>query len=236
MSGVSGAGRSDQQRIDAFEDKLIYDQGPGGVGATFSDSERGKTITKREMAKAVPVLTQGGPLKAKSRNEVWSTMERLLLTDGAKDVLKAAIGPAPAAPALPGTPSGKLAKDLEKMMKGLVYISEGDYPYKAFHAPLDKSKPFDAAHFKALAGLPASRKISMQSAADFFKQNQDPQYGSDAADIAKYKALEAAMKADLKDIKLIYGGPEDMVEAPVYVVGRAKDGSLVGLSSTRIWT
>lgn len=239
MSRISGSGgASGADRADAFDDRLIGLPTFGGLGATLNGSPGDVKITKREMEQALPTLTRGGPLDAKSRMDVWKKMSRLALTDGARTSLEKAIGK-PAAPATPATPSGRLAQSLAKLAKGLLYTSESDYPYKAFHRPMNRATPLDEASFKALMGLPRGHTVRIDGARDvddFFRQQQDPSYVSDPAERAKYAAIEKAMKRDLTDLKLIYGASDDVVEAPVYLIGRARDGSLVGLESTRIWT
>lgn len=236
MSGVSGTGGAGgADRLAAFEDRLIYGSGPGDVAATTSDSERGVKVTKREMAKAVGALRGGRPLDAQTRADVWKSMSRLLLTGGAKDVLESVIGPPPR-PAIPGTPSGRLARSFERLAKDLYYTSESDYPYAAFHRKMDPRTPLTPATFKLTMGLPPGHHVRFDSAEDFFRDRQNADFEPDAADRRKYAALEAAMKRGLTDLKLIYGAGDDVVEAPVYLVGRARDGSLVGLESTRIWT
>jgi hypothetical protein len=74
----------------------------------------------------------------------------------------------------------------------------------------------------------------------------DPEYGPDRGffrelygDQAKIKELEALMTTQLKDLKVVVIGPDDgSYDAvhPLYIIGTARDGSVVGLKSYVVWT
>ena len=215
-----------KKAIEAFDAALE-------VGADDA-STRGERVTKHEMEAAAAVLKLGGKLDSQSRMEVWAKLAQRSLTDGAQDVAEAVAGPRPA-PAAPAGSAAALADGFEALAKDLLFTSESDYPYEAFHAPLDRSRPFDDANFRAALGLSADVPVRFDPADEFF-DDQKSEDVNDAADAAKYAALEAAMKRDLTVIRLVYVHGEDVVDAPVYLVGRARDGSLVGLESRRIWT
>jgi hypothetical protein len=133
-----------------------------------------------------------------------------------------------------------LAKTLESKADGLLYISESDYPYKGVHLPgaAGEDGSFDSAKFLKALGLPADKEIySIESTEEFFELYQDPDgYGYDPAEVAKYKELQSMMGSELTDLQFIQLDGDEEVEGRVFIVGAAKDGSIVGLESTRIWT
>ncbi|HVY60161.1 MAG TPA: nuclease A inhibitor family protein [Planctomycetota bacterium] len=213
--GVGGAGR--HQAIDAFEHAVDAAAQPGTAS--------GEKVTKPELKKALAELKPAGNLDAKGRAAVWETLAQHSMTAGAKALAEQAVAPS-------GT---GVAHGLADLAKDLLFSSESDYPYKPFAHAFDKSKPLTPDNFRAALGMKAGTPVRFESAAEWFKNNQDPDQVPDA-DIPKYKALEAAMKANLKDIHVIYTGTDDTVQAPVFFVGRLPDGSLSGLQSIRIWT
>jgi hypothetical protein len=130
----------------------------------------------------------------------------------------------------------KLGKHLEGLAKDLLFVSESDYPYDAFSAPLDPRKPATDDALRKAFKLAPGTEISRRDISEFFRDQQDPTYNDDPAERAKYAALAKAFKSGLKDAEIVYTESDDVVEAKVYLVGRAPDGSITGLSSTRIWT
>ncbi|TNE45264.1 MAG: hypothetical protein EP343_26990 [Deltaproteobacteria bacterium] len=141
-----------------------------------------------------------------------------------------------------GPSSGEaLSKQFEMIADGLLYISEGDYPYEAFTLPKTDSGEHTVESFREGLGLDADVEISMSGAADvdeFFALYQDAVdgYGYDEAEVQQYKDLETAMKGNLTDLKMVHVGGDAVVEGQVYIVGTAPDGTLAGLETTRIWT
>lgn len=126
----------------------------------------------------------------------------------------------------------RLSTQLETLAKDLYYISESDYPYKKFHRAMKPQTPLTAENFRKLMRLDESVEIRVEPASSFFS---DPPIFEES-EKARYAKIEAFMKANLTDIQVINVGGEDVVEGEVYIIGRAADGSLVGLKTKRIWT
>ena len=126
----------------------------------------------------------------------------------------------------------QLSTQLETLAKDLYYISESDYPYKKFHRAMKPQTPLTAENFRKLMHLDESVEIRAEPASSFFS---DPPIFEEA-EKARYAKIEAFMKFNLTDIQIINVGGEDVVEGEVYIIGRAADGSLVGLKTKRIWT
>lgn len=141
-----------------------------------------------------------------------------------------------------GPTSGEaLSKQFEMIADGLLYISEGDFPYEAISLPKTDSGEHTVESFRDAMGIGADVEISMSGAADvdeFFALYQDTEdgYGYDEGEVQQYKDLETAMKSNLTDLKMIHVGGDDVVEGQVYIVGTAPDGSLAGLETSRVWT
>ena len=228
MSGISGSGGAARRAIHEFDEALDDASAPG----TTSQEKVSKSEMREALKELKPVQ---GHMTAKTRADVWAKINEHALTPTAKALAEATVGPQPAAAGLPKD-GPKLAKHLEGLAKDLTFMSESDYPYKAFSKPLAPSAKLDDAALKKAFGLAPGAQIEKSDIADWFKDRKDPQVEDDAATRAKYAAVEAAMKAGLKDLQMVYGGPQDQVDAKVYLIGRAPDGSIAGLVSRRIWT
>ena len=64
-------------------------------------------------------------------------------------------------------------------------------------------------------------------------------YADSPEELAHAKELVSAFSTELRDAKVIIVGQEYTIEGaehPVFIVGIAKDGSLVGVQSTVVWT
>jgi len=233
MSGISGNSGAARRAIHEFDEALD--------DASAPDTTSKAKVSKSEMREALKELAPvQGNLTARTRNDIWAKINEHQLTPTARKLAEETVGPAPAVGPAPGTglprEGAKLAKHLETLAKDLTFMSESDYPFKGFSRPLAAGTRATDADLRKAVGLSANAPLDRSDLADWFQGMQDPDVISEPADRAKFKALEAAMKAGLKDLEMIYEGPDDKVEAKVFIVGRAPDGSIVGLKSTRIWT
>jgi Nuclease A inhibitor-like protein len=130
----------------------------------------------------------------------------------------------------------KLATAYEAIATGLTLPSEGDYPYKAFYAPLAKPVPLTADSFRAAVGIGHRYKLDIRSAVEFFRNRQDPDIDELEEMRRAYALLERVMRATLSDRRVIYVRGTNVVHVRFYLVGRLEDGSLVGLKSVAIET
>ena len=130
---------------------------------------------------------------------------------------------------------------LEASVKGMLFMSESDYPLDYFSLPAATSgsgKP-GGADMLQLLKLPAGTKVEVRDFAAFFDrlsevhteaEGYDP---TQIADEKKYGELRKVMEAGLTDLTVIRTGD---IQIGVYIVGRNSDGDLVGLHTTSIET
>jgi hypothetical protein len=141
----------------------------------------------------------------------------------------------------PGSPeSGSAtaisAMNFEKLAEDLVYISEGDEPWRRW--AVDFEGDINAANVKKYLHDFNGIEIGISDPNEpdgFWEYYLDPQtYG--APEAQKYAALKTAMESELTDIRFIHIGKPGRVENEVYLMGKNADGMLVGLSSKSIET
>ena len=138
----------------------------------------------------------------------------------------------------PGTTPKALAANYEKIAVGLRYLSESDYPYTGFTATLAKGTPLDEASFRAALGVDAATGVSLGDTKDFFSKYASKKSEGESlfpGEAARYLALKKLMRAQLTELSFADVGG-NAVQGQVYIFGRAKDGTLTGLASTRVWT
>jgi hypothetical protein len=120
---------------------------------------------------------------------------------------------------------------------GLVYSSEGDYPFEYVSLPEPPGgAPLTARSLATLVGAPASSTVSERPLADFLARHIDRIDPMDHAAQAlrpRYEALLAAMVDCLPDARVFRVG---RVEIRCYIVGRDGQGHIVGLATTAIET
>ena len=126
--------------------------------------------------------------------------------------------------------AAKLARALQALATDLTFISESDYPYKAFSAEMPRTTALTAESFRAAVGIGRRFTIDMNSAEAFFQQYQDPQ-DRDPQEVKAYILLEKVMQATLADLHVIYVRGKNVVQVRFYLFGRLEDGSLSGLVS-----
>ncbi len=134
--------------------------------------------------------------------------------------------------------SGKaLANQFAMIADGLTYTSEADYPYEAVHLEKPTSGKNTLNSFRTALHIPSDMEVSAGPVGDFFQvyDREDDLSPDELAEQAQYDDLAKAM-GKLDNLQVIHVGGDDVVEGKIYIVGEAPDGSLAGLSTTRIWT
>jgi hypothetical protein len=212
---------------EAFEKVLDAADEPG--------SSYGERVGKNEMQVAVGAAKLSGRLDAAARRALWGKLASRRLTSGAQAVAEAALGPAPKPTGGDSAGGAELAKRFARLAEGLVFISESDYPFEPFYAPLDPHASFDEPTMRRTFGLAPDQPIDVRSGGEWLAYVL-AEAGYEGEELSKWQTLADALKSELTGLWLVYAGPESQVEAKVYLVGRAPDGSIAGLSSTRIWT
>jgi hypothetical protein len=157
----------------------------------------------------------------------------------------------------PDNEAQALVAELDRLVAGLLFISESDYPYVAFTAALDPSTPITVEALRTLlpwnagpAGQPDYEpppvfRIEVIADDSFWLEEaeRDPDHAS------AYHELDQLMTRSFSEASIRTGRetltarifsitlPEvDAALAPFFVVGRLASGALVGLRTFRVWT
>ena len=140
-----------------------------------------------------------------------------------------------------------LAKYLGEISEGLFftsYANEGDSTYKAFYRKAELIE-LTAEAFAQVMNLdqnnPEEIVWIINDADDFFQEEAHmfDIEGFYNEDFVQHRDLAEVMQGRLHDIKVIVIGEDSFdvnPQHPVYIVGIAEDGSLVGLETHTIWT
>lgn len=143
----------------------------------------------------------------------------------------------------PAPTAAAFAKTLSELTRDLrfnYYGTEGRDRWTAFTARFDGS-PLTAVAFARAMKLPRGPEgeVMQLSVKEFFDahtgKGPEPVVLSPAAQAA-HAALHKALRMNLKDVRIFMVGADSVAEGKVYLVGRAKDGNLAGISATRIYT
>lgn len=138
---------------------------------------------------------------------------------------KPPVTPPPAADCL--TP---LQTALAPTLKGLLYLSESDYPFEVVGYPSTATGTPTPAELLAILKLPASTPVEVRNYDAWFAPlvvQDDPPDG------AQYTALKTVLSAQLTNLTVIRVGT---IQIGVYVLGRTKCGTLAGVKTVAIET
>ncbi len=131
----------------------------------------------------------------------------------------------------PSTCDATLAAKLQPVLKGLLYLSESDYPFEMVSfASKTTGKPTPAellAHLK----LPANTAVEVRTSSQWFAPLltlADP-----LGDAAKYAEMKKLLDAGLTDVTVIRVGK---IQIGVYVIGRTKCGTISGVKTVAVET
>lgn len=129
----------------------------------------------------------------------------------------------------------ELRSRLESASAGLVYGSEGDYPFEFFALP-GAAAVTSAREFARLVGAPADARVEERSWDSFIAwplSGGDPVDPTSRETAAGYARLDGELNALLSDLRVIRVGD---VQIRCYVVGDDGKGNLAGLVTTAIET
>lgn len=219
LTSLHGA---DKKFATAFLDFIEQRNGPK-QGVSKSDVQAAVRYAKKTMVDAYDA-NGNGAIESKEKSKMSKTAKLAI------DSARALKGEAPAT----SQQVSQLLGELSKTVRFDYFGSESDAPFKSFAAAGTGGAVTEAAFRKSLS-IPAGEPYETRDIASFFTAMQEPDQVGSATDRAKFAEIEKVMKQNLTDLKVFVRG-EGAVEGKVYLVGRAKDGNLVGLESTRIWT
>jgi hypothetical protein len=126
----------------------------------------------------------------------------------------------------------KLMEELKEATRGLLQMSEADYPFEVFK--LEGEPTPDA--LRALSGEGEGAAVETVTPAQFFRAaTSEPDWkGADERATAKrFQALVRLLEANLADLKVYRVGSVNM---PVFVAGRSASGAWLGVSTRVVET
>ncbi|HKG13467.1 MAG TPA: nuclease A inhibitor family protein [Pyrinomonadaceae bacterium] len=127
----------------------------------------------------------------------------------------------------------KLLEELSEATRGLLFMSESDYPFEVFVWGAEwPTREF----LRALAGADSSVPVETRGAREFFRAAaSEPDWkGEDELAVARrFQALLRLLETSLSDLKVYRVGA---VNIKVYVAGRAPSGRFIGVSTRVVET
>lgn len=127
----------------------------------------------------------------------------------------------------------KLLDELREATRGLMHMSESDYPYEVFDWGASEPTP---EFLRGLDGAAADAPVETRTPAQFFRAaTSEPDWKSSEELVVarKFKALVRLLEENLTDLKVYLVGTVNM---PVYVAGRSAGGSWLGVSTRVVET
>jgi hypothetical protein len=128
----------------------------------------------------------------------------------------------------------QLADELREATRGLLFMSESDYPFELVRWEGVDELTHD--FLRGLTGQDSSTPVETRTAAEFFRAAADtPQWKSEAelATARRYQSLLRLLEENLPGLKVYRVGSVNM---PVYVVGRGPSGGWLGVSTRVVET
>jgi hypothetical protein len=126
-------------------------------------------------------------------------------------------------------------RQLRAAVDGLVYISETDAPWRAFHW-LNATGDVTRGGVKYYAGHKSRSPSTEQDAGEFldaFAATSEDMSDEEAADAARYAELRRVVRERLTGPKLVRVG---RVRLTLYLVGQAVEGGWAGVSAKAVET
>ena len=123
---------------------------------------------------------------------------------------------------------------LRKAVKGLLFMSEKDAPFKVVTLKVDDS--LTAANVAALVDRPADSPVEEVSAPKFFADLTHAQKWhaeDDKATVRRYQDLAILIREQLTDVKVFKVG---QVKVRILIAGKTSDGQWIGLETDSLET
>lgn len=128
----------------------------------------------------------------------------------------------------------ELIKHLEQATKGLLWLSESDYPFETVY--WQDVKSFDSSKLLKLTNRDSSTPVKTKELKQFFGQaieKQDWYNEEEKAECDRYRNLFDLLQTNLTDLQVYYLGE---VEIEVFLLGKTESGSIAGLSTKVVET
>ena len=122
----------------------------------------------------------------------------------------------------------QLIEELREASRGLLVMSESDYPLEVFNWGAAEPTP---EFLRGLTGEAADAPVETRTAADFFRVSVSEPEWKNAEQLAgarRFQKLQRLLEDNLTDLKAYRVG---VINIPVYVAGRSASGNWLG-----VWT
>ncbi len=133
-------------------------------------------------------------------------------------------------------PEEALRGKVREAAAGLRYVSESDHPLEWVRFPASGEGAIAVDAFREAAGIPAETPVHRLTVEEFFRsqiEDVDPADEAGRRAAEGFKRLRETLLADLRYAAAFRVGE---VEIRAYVVGRAEDGALAGVSTELLET
>ena len=127
----------------------------------------------------------------------------------------------------------QLIEELRKATRGLLFMSESDYPFEVFNwGKVEPTPEF----LRGLTGDAADTPVEARAAVVFFRvaaSEAEWKNEGQLADAGKFQTLLRLLEQNLTDLKAYRVG---VINIPVYVAGRSASGNWLGVSTRVVET
>ncbi|WP_048922065.1 nuclease A inhibitor family protein [Rufibacter radiotolerans] len=125
-----------------------------------------------------------------------------------------------------------LLPELAQAAQGLLFISESEAPLEPFTLPAGTPAETEASFLEAMGhtGQPVKQVELPYFFRNMVRPSEDP---AEQATAARYQALQTWLQTNLQDVKVYRVG---QIEIQAYIIGKAPDGTWLGLKTTLIET
>jgi hypothetical protein len=128
----------------------------------------------------------------------------------------------------------QLCKELEEATRGLLFMSESDYPFAVVRwRGVEELSP---GYLREIAGRDTAAPVDERTIEDFFRVAAGEQEWKGAAELAqakRYQTLVRLLEENLEGVKVYRVGARNI---DVYVVGQSGEGNWLGVSTRAVET
>ena len=150
-----------------------------------------------------------------------------------------------------------IEKGAEDAWYGAIHGSESDYPFTYVEASLDEGEEITLELIREkfgefadsepdtdapIAEMFGEVKTDWQNVADICDDPEEAEYNDYTQDCAEMAEIDAALAANLTDIKAYWFGTDgspgnvEGVTIHIFIIGRTPDGKLAGVRTITVWT
>jgi hypothetical protein len=128
----------------------------------------------------------------------------------------------------------QIIDELKRITEGLLFMSEADYPFEIVN--LKGEEEPGPQQLRERAGMAADAPVETRHVDKFFRAAaSEPEWkkGEELKTARKYQSLVRLLKENLTDLQVFRVGEINML---VYILGKSREGSWLGLSTRVVET